>query len=77
MKVLWVSCLCALLSGCGTPHAARVRCDTHLVPINAPASPVTNPVASAGQPKQPKQKGQSMAGGSLASTQGAERSIAP
>lgn len=39
MRVLLVLASLALVSGCAAPHAARVRCDHHLVPINPPTSP--------------------------------------
>ncbi|MGB6450375.1 MAG: hypothetical protein WBE92_06455 [Steroidobacteraceae bacterium] len=38
MRVLVVLVSLALVTACAAPHAARVRCDRHLVPINPPAS---------------------------------------
>ncbi len=46
---LRITCF-ALLSACSAPHAARVRCDAHLVPINAPGAPPAGPLASANGP---------------------------
>ncbi len=36
MRVLVLLTLTALLCACAAPHAPQVRCDRHLVPINAP-----------------------------------------
>ncbi len=46
--------LTAALAGCATAHAVRVRCDDHLVPINAPAAQVAAPVASTRTPSEPR-----------------------
>ncbi|HTW37211.1 MAG TPA: hypothetical protein VMD49_01430 [Steroidobacteraceae bacterium] len=35
-----------LLVGCSAPHAARVRCDARLVPINSSAAQSPEPLAS-------------------------------
>ena len=38
---MWRFCAILLLGtllGCSTPHAVRVRCDRHLVPINPPVA---------------------------------------
>lgn len=38
---MWRFCgflLLGALLGCSTPHAVRVRCDRHLVPINPPVA---------------------------------------
>ncbi len=48
MRALVLLASLALVSACAAPHAAKVRCDRHLVPINATASPRTGgPSASA------------------------------
>jgi hypothetical protein len=39
MRVFVVLASLALLTACAAPHAAKVRCDRHLVPINPPGSP--------------------------------------
>jgi hypothetical protein len=53
MKSLGVPFLMAILTGCTTPHAVRVQCDAHLVPINASPPQVTGPVASIRPPSRP------------------------
>lgn len=55
MLVLVQACAVALagcsISGCGTPHAVRVRCDRHLSPINSAASRAA--ASSSSEPKAP------------------------
>ena len=51
MKLLAnVGAVC-LLAGCSAPHAARVRCDAHLAPINSAAVPSAAPLASTRAPR--------------------------
>jgi hypothetical protein len=45
--LLWVL---GLLAGCSAPHAARVRCDAHLVPINSSVARSVAPLASTDDP---------------------------
>jgi hypothetical protein len=45
---LLISCFATLSGACSAPHAARVRCDAHLVPINERVAPLAGPLASAG-----------------------------
>ncbi len=37
MRTIILLASVALVSACAAPHAAKVRCDRHLVPINSPA----------------------------------------
>lgn len=47
MRRLGIACALGLLVGCSAPHAVRVRCDAHLVPINSSAAQSQGPLASA------------------------------
>ncbi len=38
MRALIALVYLMLVSACAAPHAVKVRCDRHLVPINSPAS---------------------------------------
>ena len=71
--MLCISFLCGLLGACASPHAARVRCDSHLVPINPHAGEPTNPLASTGNPP----AAGPAAGASLPSNPRANGSAAP
>jgi hypothetical protein len=43
----------ALVSACAAPHAVKVSCDRHLVPINAPSRTRATATSSA-TPSQPR-----------------------
>jgi hypothetical protein len=47
MKTITIFCTVLLLSACGAPHAARVRCDERLRPINPPANVTPRPADAA------------------------------
>ncbi len=48
MKWLAIALALGWLAGCSTPHAVRVRCDAHLVPINSSGTRAGEPVARGG-----------------------------
>jgi hypothetical protein len=48
MKLIWILCCTGCLVACTAHHAASVRCDSKLRPINAPvaAGPLADTAAS-------------------------------
>ena len=52
MRRLGILCALGLLAaGCSAPHAARVRCDAHLTPINSAGAHAAGPLASILEPR--------------------------
>lgn len=49
MRALYLLAALALASACAAPHAVKVRCDRHLVPINPPVQTVAGASSGAAQ----------------------------
>ncbi len=49
MRVLILLVSFGLVSACAAPHAVKVHCDRHLVPINAWAAPKASQSSVTGQ----------------------------